>query len=196
MNNSTLPLLKNYMRKEHQAIGELLTAPFPGMEMLIDIILGAKGRVVFVGIGKSGHIGKKLAATFASTGTPAIFVHGTEALHGDLGMIHRDDIAILLSNSGETQEMLALLPSLKKMAVRRVAFTGNRHSSLAMACDLAIEIRVETEADDLGLAPSSSSTAVLVVGDALALTLSHLKQFTRQNFGLYHPGGTLGKRAV
>ncbi|WP_318372972.1 SIS domain-containing protein [Enterobacter sp.] len=196
MNNTTLSLLKSYMRKEHQAIGDLLTSPFPGMETLIETILNAKGRVVFIGIGKSGHIGKKLAATFASTGTPAIFVHGTEALHGDLGMIHVDDIAILLSNSGETQEMLALLPSLKKMGVRQVAFTGYRQSSLAMACELSIEIRVTTEADDLGLAPSSSSTAVLVVGDALALTLSHLKQFTRQNFGLYHPGGTLGKLAV
>nr|WP_318380966.1 SIS domain-containing protein [uncultured Enterobacter sp.] len=193
MTNDTTALLKSYIRKEHQAIAQLLVTPFPGMTTLIDRIMTCAGKVVFIGIGKSGHIGKKLAATFASTGTPAIFVHGTEALHGDLGMIGAQDVAILISNSGETQEILAPLPSLKRMGTYLVAFTRNHHSTLAQACDLSIEIVVDGEADDLGLAPSSSSTAVLVVGDALGLTLSHLKRFTRQDFGLYHPGGTLGQ---
>lgn len=150
---------------------------------------------MFIGVGKSGIIAKKLAATFASTGTPSFFVHGTEALHGDLGMIAREDVVILLSNSGETAEILATLPSLKKMGNFLVALTRSHRSSLATQCDLSVEIPVKNEADALGLAPSSSSTAVLVVGDALALALSEMKQFTQADFGLFHPGGALGIKA-
>ncbi|HBY5276661.1 TPA: SIS domain-containing protein, partial [Klebsiella pneumoniae] len=137
----------------------------------------------------------KLAATFASTGTPSFFVHGTEAVHGDLGMVAKDDVVILISNSGETAEILATLPSLKKMGNYLISFTRSHHSSLAISCDLSVEIPVKSEADNLGLAPSCSSTVVLVVGDAVALALSELKKFTRADFGLYHPGGALGIKA-
>lgn len=129
------------------------------------------------------------------TNSISFFVHGTEAVHGDLGMVAKDDVVILISNSGETAEILATLPSLKKMGNYLISFTRSHHSSLAISCDLSVEIPVKSEADNLGLAPSCSSTVVLVVGDAVALALSELKKFTRADFGLYHPGGALGIKA-
>ena len=138
----------------------------------------------------------KLAATFASLGTPAIFVHATEAMHGDMGMITSEDLVILISNSGETKETLAPLPSLKRIGAATVAFTGQDDSHLAQACESVLTIPVTHEADDLGLAPTSSSTAALMVGDALACTISRLKGFTASDFALYHPGGALGQKLL
>lgn len=185
--------VKRYIKEENHAISQVLDAPLAETEQLIKMIHSARGRVVFIGVGKSGHIGKKLAATFASTGTPAIFVHGTEALHGDLGMISVDDIVILISNSGETAEVLSVMPNLLKIGSFCVSFTRSHKSALAQLCHLSVEIPVENEAGHLQLAPTNSSTAVLVVGDAIALTLSEMKNFSSSDFGLYHPGGALGK---
>ena len=148
------------------------------------------------GIGKSGHIGRKLAATLASTGTPAFFVHPTEASHGDLGMITPDDVVIMLSNSGETDELMALTPHLKREGARLVALTGNEKSSLALAADLHLDAAVDTEACPLGLAPTASTTAALALGDALALALLDARGFSTEDFARAHPGGTLGRRLL
>ena len=196
MNNTDIiSLIKTFMRNEHKAVEEIINAPLSETASLVKVIQSCRGKVVFIGVGKSGIIAKKLAATFSSTGTPSFFIHGTEAAHGDLGMVTSEDVVILISNSGETTELLATLPSLKKMNNFLVSFTRSHNSSLATNCNLSVEIPVRNEADNLGLAPSCSSTAVLVVGDAVALALSELKQFTRTDFGLFHPGGALGVKA-
>ena len=153
-----------------------------------------RGRVVVTGIGKSGHIARKIAATLASTGTPAFFVHAAEASHGDLGMITADDVVLLLSNSGETDELVSLLPHLKRQGARLIALTGNEQSSLAQAADVHLDASVDAEACPLGLAPTASTTAALALGDALALTLLDARGFSVEDFARSHPGGSLGRR--
>ncbi len=160
------------------------------------LMLACKGRVVVTGMGKSGHIAGKIAATLASTGTPAFFVHPGEASHGDLGMITRQDVVLALSNSGETGEILTILPIIKRLGVPLIAMTGNPASTLATFATVHINVSVEQEACPLGLAPTSSTTAALVMGDALAVSLLETKGFTRDDFALSHPGGSLGKRLL
>lgn len=160
------------------------------------LILACKGRVVVIGMGKSGHIAGKIAATLASTGTPAFFVHPGEASHGDLGMITRQDVVLALSNSGETEEILTILPLIKRLGAPLIAMTGNPSSTLAKFADAHINVAVEHEACPLGLAPTSSTTAALVMGDALAVSLLKTKGFTRDDFALSHPGGILGRRLL
>ena len=160
------------------------------------LMLACKGRVVVIGMGKSGHIAGKIAATLASTGTPAFFVHPGEASHGDLGMITRQDVVLALSNSGETGEILTILPIIKRLGVPLIAMTGNPSSTLAKFASAHINVAVEHEACPLGLAPTSSTTAALVMGDALAVSLLETKGFTRDDFALSHPGGSLGKRLL
>ncbi|WP_305888674.1 KpsF/GutQ family sugar-phosphate isomerase [Methylomonas subterranea] len=160
------------------------------------LLLACKGRVVVTGMGKSGHIAGKIAATLASTGTPAFFVHPGEASHGDLGMITRQDVVLALSNSGETEEILTILPIIKRLGVPLIAMTGNAGSALAKLASVHIDVAVEQEACPLGLAPTSSTTAALVMGDALAVSLLQSKGFTRDDFALSHPGGSLGKRLL
>lgn len=160
------------------------------------LMLACRGRVVVTGMGKSGHIAGKIAATLASTGTPAFFVHPGEASHGDLGMITRQDVVLALSNSGETDEILTILPIIKRLAVPLIAMTGNPESTLAKFATAHINVSVEQEACPLGLAPTSSTTAALVMGDALAVSLLETKGFTRDDFALSHPGGSLGKRLL
>ena len=155
-----------------------------------------RGRVVVTGIGKSGHIARKIAATLASTGTPAFFVHAAEASHGDLGMITADDVVLLLSNSGETDELVSLLPHLKRQGARLIALTGNEQSSLATAADVHLDASVDAEAGPLGLAPTASTTAALALGDALALTLLDARGFSVEDFARSHPGGPLGRRLL
>lgn len=155
-----------------------------------------RGRVVVTGIGKSGHIARKVAATLASTGTPAFFVHAAEASHGDLGMITSDDIVLLLSNSGETDELVTLVPHLKRQGARLIALTGNEQSSLAFAADVHLDASVDTEAGPLGLAPTASTTAALALGDALALTLLDARGFSVEDFARSHPGGSLGRKLL
>lgn len=154
------------------------------------------GRIVVMGVGKSGHIGKKIAATFASTGSPAFFVHPNEAKHGDMGMITQQDVVISLSNSGESEEILSVLPFLKRLNIPIIALTGKPHSRLAKAATIHLDISVEKEACPLGLAPTSSSTATLVMGDALAMVLLQQRGFSEQDFALSHPGGSLGRRLL
>jgi len=161
-----------------------------------ECILKAKGRTVVTGIGKSGHVASKIAATLASTGTPAFFVHPGEASHGDLGMITRDDVVIALSNSGNTAEILALLPLLKRLAVPVIAMTGNRESPLAKAADVHLYAGVTEEACPLDLAPTSSTTAAMVMGDALAIALLETRDFTAEDFAFSHPGGSLGRKLI
>jgi arabinose-5-phosphate isomerase len=160
------------------------------------LMLACKGRVVVLGVGKSGHIAGKIAATLASTGTPAFFVHAGEASHGDLGMITRQDVVLALSNSGETNEILTILPIIKRLGTPLIAMTGNTQSTLAKFADAHINVGVAQEACPLGLAPTSSTTAALVMGDALAVSLLETKGFTRDDFAMSHPGGALGKRLL
>lgn len=161
-----------------------------------EAILACKGRVIVTGMGKSGHIGNKIAATLASTGTPAFFLHPGEASHGDLGMIVNGDVIIALSNSGASEELLAILPVIRRLDVRIIAMTGNPQSPLAEAADFHIHTGVDREACPLGLAPTSSTTAALVMGDALAVALLEARGFTAEDFARSHPGGRLGKRLL
>ena len=161
-----------------------------------ELILHCKGRVVVIGMGKSGHIANKISATLASTGTPAQFVHAAEASHGDIGMVTRDDLVLALSNSGTTPEMLALLPILKRKGVPLISLTGNPDSELARESDINLDASVAKEACPLGLAPTTSTTAALVMGDALAMALLQAKGFTAEDFAFSHPGGNLGRRLL
>ncbi len=159
-------------------------------------LLNCEGRTVVIGMGKSGHIGGKIAATLASTGTPAFFVHPGEASHGDLGMITPADVVLALSNSGETHEIIALLPVIKRLGVPLVAMTGKAGSTLAQEADVNLDISVDKEACPLGLAPTSSTTATLAMGDAIAIALLEAREFSAEDFALSHPGGTLGRRLL
>ena len=159
-------------------------------------LLECQGRIIVMGMGKSGHIGKKIAATFASTGSPAFFVHPAEAKHGDFGMITRNDVVLALSNSGETEELLSILPFIKRLDIPLIAVTGKPTSTLALTANINLNISVEKEACPLGLAPTSSTTATLVMGDALAISLLQKRGFTAEDFALSHPGGTLGRRLL
>ena len=159
----------------------------------VDVIAKTKGRVVVLGIGKSGIIGRKIAATLASTGTPSFFVHPVEALHGDLGMITAGDVIIAISFSGQTEEINKILPSLERRKLTIIAMTGHKHSKLALMSDIAITVHIEREACPYNLAPTASTTATLAVGDALALCLMEIKHFEKRDFATFHPGGSLGK---
>ncbi|PLX61969.1 KpsF/GutQ family sugar-phosphate isomerase [Sedimenticola selenatireducens] len=160
------------------------------------IMLNCEGRIVVTGMGKSGHIGSKIAATLASTGSPAFFVHPGEASHGDLGMITAKDVVLALSNSGETSELLTILPLIKRLGVPLIAMTGNPQSNLAQQADVHIDVSVAQEACPLNLAPTSSTTATLAMGDALAIALLEARGFTEQDFARSHPGGSLGRRLL
>ena len=168
----------------------------PDFAEAVRAILGCRGRLVVSGVGKSGHIGRKLAATFASTGTPAFFVHAGEAAHGDLGMITSEDIVLGISYSGETQELLMIVPTIKREGAKLIAMTGNPDSSLARHADLHINCHVDREACPLNLAPTSSTTATLALGDALAVACLSAKGFSKEDFARSHPGGALGRRLL
>jgi len=159
-------------------------------------MLACQGRIIVTGMGKSGHIGSKIAATLASTGSPAFFVHPGEASHGDLGMITPNDVVLALSNSGETAELLTIVPIIKRLGVPLIALTGNPESSLARESNVSLDVSVRQEACPLGLAPTSSTTAVLAMGDALAVALLEVRGFTAEDFALSHPGGSLGRRLL
>jgi len=161
-----------------------------------EMILASKGRVVVVGMGKSGHVGNKIAATLASTGTTAFFVHPAEASHGDMGMITKDDIILALSNSGTTNEIVTLLPLIKRLGIQMISITGNPESTLAKAAEVNLNVHVTHEACPLNLAPTSSTTAALVMGDALAVALLEARGFTAEDFAFSHPGGALGRRLL
>jgi len=189
-------MLKTVIKTEMDAIQVMLNDCVSNVttyDDIVDLFSACKGKIVFMGVGKSAHIGEKLAATFASLGTPSFFVHSTEAMHGDLGMIGKEDIAVLISNSGKTKEVLQNIAPLKANGVTTVAFTSGRDSELANMCDYQIYYPKLPEADNNNLAPTVSSTLTLVLGDAIACELSERKQFTRNDFYKYHPNGALGE---
>jgi arabinose-5-phosphate isomerase len=166
------------------------------LEKTAKIILECKGKVVITGIGKSGIIGKKIAATLASTGTLTVFMNSAEGLHGDLGMVGKNDVVIAISNSGNSDEVVSILPSIKKIGAKLIAMTGNKNSKLGVEADEILDIGVEKEACPMNIAPTSSTTATIVMGDALAAVLIKLRDFKPENFAVYHPGGSLGRRLL
>ncbi|MFG0721777.1 KpsF/GutQ family sugar-phosphate isomerase [Pseudomonas sp. GLN_6] len=184
------------IRLEIEAIQDLLQRINGDFVRACQLILSSKGRVVVVGMGKSGHVGNKIAATLASTGTTAFFVHPAEASHGDMGMITRDDVVLALSNSGSTAEIVTLLPLIKRLGITLISMTGNPDSPLAKAAEVNLDARVAQEACPLNLAPTSSTTASLVLGDALAIALLEARGFTAEDFAFSHPGGALGRRLL
>lgn len=195
-NNRYIELGRAVLTTEADAITALIDRLDESFSKACSLILSCRGRTVVTGMGKSGHIGNKIAATLASTGTPAFFMHPGEASHGDLGMITADDTVIALSNSGETSEITLLLPLLKRLGIPLISLTGRKGSTLAKAADINLDVSVSKEACPLGLAPTSSTTASLAMGDALAVAVLDERGFTEEDFALSHPGGNLGRRLL
>lgn len=195
-NHNFLASAERVFNIEQAAIAQLLTELDDAFVQACEKLLACKGKVVVIGMGKSGHIGNKMAATLASTGTPAFFVHPAEASHGDLGMISTDDVVIALSNSGETHEVTSLLPVIKRRGIPLISITGNSQSQLAKASAIHLCVKVAQEACPHNLAPTASTTAVLVLADAIAVALLEARGFTADDFALSHPGGSLGKRLL
>ena len=196
MTDTRLAHARDVLRLEADAVRaqiDHLGAPFLAA---CDLLLATRGHIIVTGLGKSGHIGEKIAATLASTGTPAFFVHAAEAGHGDLGMITGDDTLLAISYSGESQEILMMLPIVRALGVKTIALTGRPQSSMAQQADLHLHIVIEKEACPLGLAPTTSTTATLALGDALAITLMQARQFNEQDFARSHPYGRLGRRLM
>ncbi len=186
--------VKEVLKIEAQAILDLIERITPAFEQVVQMILTSKGRVILTGMGKSGLVGRKIAATLNSTGTPALFLHPAEATHGDLGMVTRDDIMLVISNSGQTSEIIRIMPIVKNMGARIVAFTGGLDSPIAQESDVVIDVGVEREACPMGLAPTASTTAALAMGDALAVVLINSRRFDQKDFKRFHPAGSLGER--
>ncbi|MBR4958307.1 MAG: KpsF/GutQ family sugar-phosphate isomerase [Phascolarctobacterium sp.] len=187
---------QDVLRMEAEAILELVPRVDANFAAAVSLILECPGRTVITGMGKSGIIGRKMAATFASTGTPSFYLHPAEGIHGDLGMVTADDVVIALSNSGETGEILNILSSLRRIGAKIIAMVGNANSTLAKNSDVVLDVGVEKEACPLGLAPTSSTTAALAYGDAIALALLQKRNFTASQFAVFHPGGSLGRKLL
>jgi arabinose-5-phosphate isomerase len=194
--SAALSMAREVLEIEARAISDLVHKLDRHFTAAVELILNCHGRVVVSGMGKSGHIARKIASTLASTGTPAFFVHPAEASHGDLGMVARDDVLIALSNSGESEELLRIVPLLKRQGAKLVAMTGNTQSTLAREADVTLYAGAAKEACPLNLAPTASTTAALALGDALAVTLMQAKGFTRDEFAAAHPGGSLGRKLL
>ncbi len=187
---------KEVLKMEAEAIEELIPRVDENFARAVQMILACHGRTVITGMGKSGIIGRKLAATLASTGTPSFYLHPAEGVHGDLGMVTGADVVIALSNSGETAEVVQILPSLRRIGAKIIAMVGNTDSILARQADIVLNVGVSKEACPLGLAPTSSTTAALAFGDALAVELISARKFTADQFAVFHPGGALGRRLL
>ncbi len=187
---------KRVLIEEKNAIQDLISALDDSFNKAVELMLNAQGKVIVTGMGKSGHIGQKIAATLASTGTPSFFLHPAEAIHGDLGMISKGDVILAISNSGETPELLAIIPTIKRWGYKVISITNNPNSSLAKESDVHLFLNVKKEACPLNLAPTSSSTSTLALGDALAVALLELRGFTAEDFARFHPGGSLGKKLM
>lgn len=194
--NSIIDSARRTIEIEQQSIAVLTERIGEEFQRACDLILKCQGRLVVTGMGKSGHIGNKIAATLSSTGTPALALHPAEASHGDLGMITNKDVVLAISNSGNTEELISLLPALKRKATPLICMTGDLSSTLAEAADVVLDISVAEEACPLGLAPTSSTTVTLVMGDALAMALLEARGFTHDDFAMSHPGGKLGRRLL
>ncbi|MDV5063225.1 KpsF/GutQ family sugar-phosphate isomerase [Veillonella sp. YH-vei2232] len=184
------------LRQEAQAIEQLIETLDSSFVNAVNMILESKGRVICTGMGKSGHIATKIAATLASTGTPAFFLHPAEGVHGDLGMVTDNDVVLAFSNSGETGEIISILPSLRRIGAKLICVVGNADSTLAKNADIVLLAKVEREACPLNLAPTTSTTVALALGDALAICLLEQQHFTPENFAIFHPGGSLGRKLL
>lgn len=193
---NTIAEARNVFQKEIEALEKTKEYIGETFEKFVETILLCQGKVIMTGMGKSGHIARKMAATFSSLGTSSFFLHPAESLHGDLGMISRQDIVIALSNSGESEEIVRMIPSIRMIGAKLLSITGKGNSTLARHSDVTETLPEISEACHLGLAPTSSTTAVLVYGDALAVVVSQKKNFQSENFGIYHPAGALGKRLL
>lgn len=191
-----IKIAKEVLRIEANAISKLVNRIDESFVKAVDILFTCRGRVIVTGIGKSGWIGNKIAATFASTGTPAFFLHPAEGGHGDIGMVMKNDVMLAISNSGETREINELLPLIKRLGIKLISMTGNKNSLLAKESDVTLDVRVDKEACPLGLAPTASTTAALAMGDALAISLLKKKGFKRDDYAFFHPGGQLGKKLL
>ncbi len=193
---SAIKVVRDVLKIERDSISDLITRVDKNFEKAAELIHTCKGRVVITGMGKPGFIAQKISAMFASIGIPSLFLHPAEATHGDLGRVTSDDVCIAISNSGETEEIIRLLPLLKKIGARMIAMTGNKKSTLAKHSDCVIDVRVKKEACPLGLVPTSSTTCMLAAGDALAVALITRRNFQARDFAFFHPGGALGKRLL
>ncbi|MCL0071125.1 KpsF/GutQ family sugar-phosphate isomerase [Thermodesulfovibrionales bacterium] len=187
---------KKVLKIEADAVSAMAERLDSHFESAVDIISRSRGRMVVTGIGKSGLVGKKVAATLSSTGTPAFFLHPAEASHGDIGMVTSDDIIIFVSNSGETEELIRLIPVLKRFNVGMISMTGNHNSTLSKAADVTLDVSVKEEACPLGIVPTASTTAALAMGDAIAVALLVKRGLKKEDFALFHPGGNLGKKLL
>lgn len=192
--HNILDIAKKVLKTEAEAVSALTEKLNSDFERAVEIIFNSKGRVVVTGMGKSGLVGKKIAATLASTGTPAFFLHPAEASHGDLGMVTSDDVIIAISNSGETEELINLIPFLKRFNVSLISMTGNPDSTLSKAADVTLDVSVKEEACPMGIVPTASTTATMAMGDALAVALLIKRGFKEEDFAFFHPGGNLGKK--
>lgn len=189
-------MAKKVLEIERDAISSLIKRIDLNFERIVNAMYNTKGRIIVTGMGKPGFVAQKISATLSSTGTPSLYLHPAEALHGDLGRVTREDLILALSNSGETEEIIKFLPILKKIGAKLIAMTGNVKSALARFADYTLDVSVEREACPLGLAPTTSTTAMLAMGDALAVALLDKKGFKEKDFAFYHPGGILGKRLL
>ena len=192
----SLDTARRVLRIEAEALGELLLRLDASFEQAVELLLACKGRVVVIGMGKSGLIGRKIAATFSSTGTPATFLHPAEAIHGDLGMLMRDDVVLAVSYGGETEEIIGLLETIKRLGLHMVTLTGHPKSTIAAASDVVLDVSVKEEACSLNLTPTASTTATMAMGDALAIALLERRGFSPGDFAALHPGGRLGKKLL
>lgn len=192
--DNILDIAKKVLKIEADAVLALTEKLNSSFEKAVDMIYQSKGRVVVTGIGKSGLVGKKIASTLSSTGTPAFFLHPAEASHGDLGMVTSDDVIIAISNSGETEELVGLIPFLKRFNVGLISMAGNPDSTLSKAADVTLDISVKEEACPLGIVPTASTTAAIAMGDAVAVALLIKRGFNEEDFAFFHPGGSLGKK--
>lgn len=192
--DNILEIAKRVLKTEAEAVLSLTKRLNSDFERAVEIIFQSKGRVVVTGMGKSGLVGKKIAATLSSTGTPAFFMHPAEASHGDLGMVTSDDVIIAISNSGETEEIINLIPFLKRFNVTLISLTGNTDSTLSKAADVTIDVSVKEEACPMGIVPTASTTATMAMGDAIAVALLIKRGFKEEDFAFFHPGGSLGKK--
>ncbi len=187
---------KRVLKIEAEAISDLIDRMDQQFVDAVSLCFRCSGRIVVIGMGKSGLIGKKMSATFSSTGSPAFFLHPSEGIHGDLGMISKEDVALIISNSGETEEILRILPSLKRLDLKLITLTGNANSTLAKRSDVVLDVAVREEACPLGLAPTASTTATLAMGDAIAVALLQKRGFRKEDFAFFHPGGALGRNLL
>ena len=189
-------LAKQVLKIEADSIRQLMSRIDKDFEKAVELIYASKGRVVVTGMGKAGIIGQKISATLASTGTPSLWLHSAEAIHGDLGRVKKEDTVIVISNSGETEEVVSLVPQIKKIGSGLIAITGNKKSSLAKNSDAVLDVSIKVEACPLGLAPMASTTSMLAMGDALCAALMDKRKFKRSDFAFLHPGGSLGKQLL